>query len=236
MMNSQTVASAADRAEQLRIVAAQARAESVLLRLCAKSLYRPTVELAREIQEGIFAGDLRNLLGECPDSEIAAALDALDACGADLEGLDLVAARLVLEVDYNRLFVGPSVLLAPPYESFYTTASQTEGQRGVVRGPAERAVRTEYAKHGLAMPEEFVEFPDHIAVELEFLSLLAAHEAEAWERGDEESARSLQEDQERFREQHLGRWIEAFATEVDRSARTAFYAAAVRLAERVVVV
>lgn len=213
-------------------MATQARAESVLLGLWAKSFYRPTTELARELRDGVFVADVRNLLSGCEDATIDSAIGILDAFAESLKEKDLDAARLELEVDYNRLFVGPSALLAPPYESFYVSARLEEGERGTVRGAPEREVNAEYAAHGLAMPTEFVEFPDHIAVELEYLSLLAKHEAEAWESGDEEAALALQDDQESFRTEHLGTWIEPFVRNVAGGAKTAFYPVAAVLVQK----
>lgn len=213
-------------------MAAQARAESILLALWAKSFYRPTAELARELRDGDVVTDLRNLVSGCEDATINSAVDILDAFAQSLREKDLEAARLALEVDYNRLFVGPSALLAPPYESFYATARLEEGERGVVRGTPEREVKAEYAAHGLAMPAEFVEFSDHLAVELEYLSLLAKREAEAWELGNEKAALALQDDQESFRGEHLGTWIEPFVRSVAEGARTAFYPAVAVLVQK----
>lgn len=210
----------------------QARAESVLLALWAKSFYRPTTELAGELRDGVFVTDLRTLLSDCEDATIDSAVDILDAFAQSLQEKDLEAARLSLEVDYNRLFVGPSALLAPPYESFYATARLGEGERGVVRGAPERQVSAEYAAHGQAMPAEFVEFPDHLAIELEYLSLLAKHEAEAWETGDEQAALALQHDQDSFRAKHLGTWIGPFARSVAEGAWTAFYPAVAVLVQK----
>lgn len=211
-----------------------AKAESSLLGLWSKSFFRPTVELTEELRSGIFVSDLQNLLSACDDTEIVAAINVLEEFSRELAQKDLEAARLTLEVDYNRLFVGPSALLAPPYESFYTSTDLGEDGRGVLRGPAEREVKAEYLSHGLTMRNEFVEFPDHVAIELEYLSLLALQEAEAWERGDEESALVLQETQERFKRVHLGSWFERFADSVIGGARTRFYPNIVILVMRTV--
>ncbi|MGV8083019.1 MAG: molecular chaperone [Coriobacteriia bacterium] len=213
-------------------VTEQARAEGVLLGLWAKSLFRPTAELTQELREGVFVAGLRNLLGGCEDPTIGSALDVLDGFARYLQGKEVDAARLVLEVDYNRLFVGPSALLAPPYESFYKTTR--DGERGRVRADSEREVNAEYAAHGLAAHDGFVDFSDHIAVELEYLSLLASQEADAWESGDSKTALSLQEDQELFRDKHLGSWIAEFARNVADGAKTTFYPSVTFLVQKTV--
>ncbi|NTU89197.1 MAG: molecular chaperone TorD family protein [Actinobacteria bacterium] len=213
-------------------LAMQAKAESTILGFWAKGFSRPTVEHAEELRTGAFASDLRNLLSACSDPTIDSAVESLEEFSNELAQKDIEKARLTLEVDYNRLFVGPSALLAPPYESFYKSTDLGEDGRGMLRGPAEREVKAEYLAHGLTMPIEFVEFPDHVAIELEYLSLLAAQEAEAWERDDREIALQLQEDQERFREEHLGGWFERFAQNVIDGAKTRFYPALASLVYR----
>jgi putative dimethyl sulfoxide reductase chaperone len=210
-----------------------ARAEGAMLGLLAKGLFRPTLELAEELRSGAFIGDLRGIVST-EEPAMASALGTLDAFAEHLKGIEPDEARLALEVDYNRLFVGPSALLAPPYESFYETTEHGDSERGSLRGRSERAVNAEYLAHGLAMPEGFIEFPDHIAVELEYLSHLASQEADAWERGDESAAVSLQEDQDRFRAQHISRWIEPFSANVSDGAKTTFYPAVTSLVHEMV--
>jgi TorA maturation chaperone TorD len=55
------------------------------------------------------------------------------------------------------------------------------------------------------------ERPDHLAAELEFMHLLALKEWNAATKGDLEAREICLEAQRKFLEDHLGRWIEAFA-------------------------
>ncbi len=206
-------------------LAGQARAESVLLGLLSKSLFRPTSAFAGEIRSGLFLGDLRGLFSDEVVPAVGDALHLLEDFTGSVADKSPEDVRLMLEVDYNRLFVGPGALLAPPYESFYESSAQEGVDRGTLRGPAERAVLAEYRAHDLTMPEEFIELPDHIAVELEYLSFLASREASAWDEGDGEEALRLQADSDGFRSAHLGTWAGEFSENVVRSARTAFYKA-----------
>ena len=208
-----------------------AQSDAELAELLARCFLQPSPDFALEVKGGSLTRALREILGECSDSEIRAALDDAESFACDLSALDEQAAYLKLEADYNRLFVGPGKLLAPPYESVHATRDGLEG-RGRLRGPAEREVHAAYVASGYDMPERFVEYPDHIAVELEFLAMLAAQEAEAWEQGDESAAFELQERADAFREEHLGRWLPSFAEEVRSGAKLPFYASVATLARK----
>jgi TorA maturation chaperone TorD len=120
---------------------------------------------------------------------------------------------------YQRLFVGPYHLLAPPYESCY------RGQDGRVMGEAAVAVRRHYAEAGFALASEVRDLPDHIALELLFLGLLAREEAALWHGGDREALVACLGREERFLVDHLGCWADALAERVCRARPSAFYRA-----------
>lgn len=136
----------------------------------------------------------------------------------------------MLETDFNRLFVGPGTLLAVPYESFYKTMKDENG-RGHLRGPSEQQVAACYALNGFKMPDHFVDFADNIAIELEFLGVMADKEADAFLAGNEEEAAAIRDAAEAFREKHPMSWIGEFAHDVRSGARRAFYPAIVTIAE-----
>lgn len=75
------------------------------------------------------------------------------------------------------------------------------------------------------------EVPDHIAVQLDFLSYLAFKAAFALHAGQEENARIASEAHDRFLEQHLATWLAAFRAKLEHSGSVFFMraAAAVRL-------
>jgi Nitrate reductase delta subunit len=62
-----------------------------------------------------------------------------------------------LEFEYNRLFVGPALLIAPPYESVYRTEDH------LVMGETTLDVRRAYREANLRVRETFKEPEDHIA-------------------------------------------------------------------------
>lgn len=122
-----------------------------------------------------------------------------------------------LAVDYSRLFVGPYELKAPPYGSVYL-----EGQRKVMGDSTLEVIRM-YQEEGLSMDKDFKELPDHIAVELEFMSFLGQEEIKAYGQGDTEKALNIFKKQEMFLRDHLGAWVFAFTERVQQGCETSFY-------------
>ncbi len=178
-----------------------ARAEAALTALIARCLLRPSLEFAEEVQDGDVAGRFAEMLSDCPDEKVAAALADLQRFHEETASAAPNDARLMLETDYNRLFVGPGRLLAVPYESFYKTVKDENG-RGHLRGPSERQVAACYGANGFKMPDHFVDFADHIAIELEFLGAMADKEADAILAGDPQKAATVRQTAETFRETH----------------------------------
>lgn len=213
--------------------AAYAHADAALTALVSWCLLQPTMDLAEEVQSETLVPQFEEILATHPNSSVQDALSALRSFQKKTQGLQLNDARLMLETDYNRLFVGPGKLLAVPYESFYETTSDSNG-RGRLRGPAEREVIAFYREHGYQMPEHFVDFADHIAIELEFLAALAANEANAWEAGDEERAETLREAADAFRKKHPGRFIAQLATDIRNGAKREFYPAIATIVEQAI--
>jgi DMSO reductase family type II enzyme chaperone len=76
-----------------------------------------------------------------------------------------------------------------------------------------------YAAFGLEMAPDAAERQDHISIELEFMSVLAAKEAYALERQlDDEQAALCGDAQRKFLREHLGRWTPAFTRRLARMA------------------
>jgi TorA maturation chaperone TorD len=119
-----------------------------------------------------------------------------------------------LKVDYSRLFVGPYRPLAPPYGSVYLEGSK-------VMGDSTLAARDVYRREGLDICVK--EVPDHIRIELEFISFLISKEDEAAGRGNGAEALCYRRKQRWFLDSHLGVWVATFAREVTASAQTTFY-------------
>lgn len=213
--------------------AREARAEAALTALISRCLLRPSLEFAEETQRGEVADALGEMLCNCPDEKVIAALGDLRQFCVQAATVAPNDARLMLETDFNRLFVGPGALLAVPYESFYKTMKDENG-RGHLRGPSEQQVAACYELNGFKMPDHFVDFADHIAIELEFLGAMADKEADALLAGKEEEAAAIRNVAEAFREKHPMSWIGEFANDVRSGAHRAFYPAIVTIAERTI--
>ena len=133
-----------------------------------------------------------------------------------------------LLVDYTRLFLGPIDTLASPYGSRWTHApAQTEDNLPL-------AVLDLYSEGGFETDAEFVDLPDHVAVELEFLYLLNFNKNRAAQAGRFDEADATETLKQRFLAEHLGSWIAPFSMAVQAGAETAFYRELAALTERFV--
>lgn len=180
-----------------------------LYRLFAWLLLYPDQERLNTLRAG--AAELlecRSLWGNESYAEPLSLVLKKLACLDDQDGEALASEN-------SRLFaVRP---LAPPYESLYTAPS-TEG-RGWVSAQLERL----YGRYGLAI-NSLNELPDHLAVELEFLSYLCEQEATAMQTGDTQGAQAYHQAQADFLDRHLRKWLGAFCSKVQAAAPAGFYA------------
>lgn len=131
-----------------------------------------------------------------------------------------------LLVDYTRLFLGPVQALASPYGSSWSG----------VKSPAEEnpslAVLDLYNAGGFDLGEEFMDLPDHVAVELEFLYLLTFRKNEAQRAGQLDELAAVEQLERQFLNEHLGAWIGPFAAAIKDGAETGFYRELAELTER----
>ncbi|MBP1923766.1 TorA maturation chaperone TorD [Halorubrum alkaliphilum] len=161
------------------------------------------------------------LLGECFHEPTEDRLAELAAVDDETVAIDVSALReatgdeKALRLDHAKLFVGPFELAAPPYESVYVDAEDR------VMTDATEAVQAEYRQAGVDVAID--EPADHIAAELEFVSLLVATEVEALEAGDDEAVRHYLDRQYEFLSDHLGRWVSEIADNMRNAAETEFY-------------
>lgn len=130
-----------------------------------------------------------------------------DACGRLTFG-DPQAAGAAFRADYDRLFVGPDHLPAPPWESVY------RGEERLVFDWPTLEVRETYRRMGLAT-EKGEEPDDHIGLELLFMAILSERAAQ----GDDNAAMIRQE----FMQEHLLRWAPRFCDHVREYARSDLY-------------
>lgn len=193
---------------------------------------------ARRYLYALFQG----LFGTEPNSDQAAACtpslaaEALDIFGVSSEGSAVFLTALEVLSDeperfigvYNRLFVGPAALPAPPWESVYAARSDVLFGRGTLE------VRRMYRSFGF-LPEGYPSVADdHVALELGFMAQLGEKALAAWsEMRDAETARILMASAD-FLQAHLGWWIALWADRLSSGEECMLYDAAAHCAARFV--
>jgi TorA maturation chaperone TorD len=145
-----------------------------------------------------------------PQTPLRALQQTLQQAPHDQEGLT---------IEYTRLFVGPNKLPAPPWESVYISRERTLFQRPTLE------VRDSYRSQGL-IPELYPKVADdHIALELDFLRLLAGRAQAAFQIDEHESYQEALGATAEFLDEHLLRWVDGFAQDMARSGVGTFYPA-----------
>lgn len=175
-------------------------------RLLSASLYQPSSEWL----EADLYGNLKGALGVIAPSATGRA--------DTMEGSLRTLGETELSVVYARLFVGPFSLGAPPYGSFYLEPEKK------VMGETTVAVQQFYREAGLSLDKEFTEMPDHIAVELEFLSYLLQKALAAMEEGGEAAFTYWTEKRKSFLQRFFVGWYGEFCVAL-RHSESDFYMA-----------
>jgi len=117
------------------------------------------------------------------------------------------------QFDYNRLFVGPQKLLAPPLESYYRNEEHLPMQAETM------AVRRAYAEAGVELTLRNKVPDDHAQFEFYFLGCLS----EVVERYRGEAiAFQAEEQYQRFLQEHLFLWIFAHLRAVKTQSTSAY--------------
>jgi len=167
--------------------------------LCGLGLAEPTAAgLARfrDLAGEVAAHPVARSLGV--GAPLADVLAALDAAGVD----DLAA-------EHVRLFAGS--VPCSPHESEYERDTGGKAQRLA-------DVSGFYRAFGVTVSAEHRTLPDFIGTELEFMGLLCRKQALARAEGWTEREQVCGDAQRSFLADHLGRWMEAFAGELRRTA------------------
>lgn len=176
------------------------------------------------------------LLGSKPTDKLFAGVDAaflqealeLTGCDDAERTAGAVAGAMGKAEDqtglYARLFLGPTKLACPPWESVYRSKRRALFQRSTLD------VRNAYRAQGL-LPQMYPRVADdHIALELGFLSALAQRTLEAIQAEDTPAARKAFEASKRFLDEHLSVWALAYADDLEKEAPDTLYALVARMA------
>ncbi len=168
---------------------------------------------------------------------LRAALARLDAGGDTLAVLDRLTTSLAsataeeLARCYAATFDAAGGLRCPPNETAHTADTP---QHAMVRNFELADIAGFYRAFGVEV-EPGSERPDHIAVELEFMHLLAVKERVAEQSGGQaEQAEICREAQRAFLKDHLSRWSGRLRERLAATAEGPFYMAAGELLERFV--
>ncbi len=119
-----------------------------------------------------------------------------------------------LSLAHAELFIGPFELIAPPYGSVYLEKNRQ------IMGDTTMGVLKSYQEAGLSVDEK--EPPDHIAIELEFMSFLSTREAEAVAKGEAIEAEKFRGQQKDFYHNYLS-WAPSFCEAIRKGTKSQFY-------------
>ena len=123
--------------------------------------------------------------------------------------------------EYSRLFgVG---LAATPYETEYDPLALAR------KGHRLADLLGFYEAFGFRLADDRKEFPDHIAAELEFMSLLLLKAAHAGGEGKEEAQAVAEDAAAKFLADHLAAWAPDFASRLEAATENGLYRFVARL-------
>lgn len=128
----------------------------------------------------------------------------------------------VLNVDFTDI----AIMHLIPYETFYTR------EDGMIESGGSNPVVQIYNDYGyrVDLDKARVVSPDHIGVELEFMSMLIDAQKRAEDDDDIKAVKRLKDEQKRFLEEHILAFAPLYLINVAEQARTPFYKDAAKLA------
>jgi TorA maturation chaperone TorD len=130
--------------------------------------------------------------------------------------MDEVELAERLAVEYTALFLGPG-------HHINTHESVQAEKDGYLWGERTVAVKRFIEGSGLSYADNFNGIPDHISVELEYLSTLTHFESQDWENERISRVVDCLKYQQDFLSRHLGAWYETFCDQVIERAGMPFY-------------
>jgi TorA maturation chaperone TorD len=140
----------------------------------------------------------------------------------DFAGIALATDPATLADEYVFLFDRDA--RCPPWEGAYGEGPQPAGKAASLAD-----IAGFYAAFGLAPSAGQPDAEDHVAAELEFMSVLALKEAYATAEDDRDGLEVTRAASVAFLTDHLGRWAETFAGELGAMTPMAYYTSAAGL-------
>lgn len=192
-------------------------ARSAIYKALSLAFSRPTPDIVATLR-GPWIARLEGAQEHLPvadrfEEEVRGLREAL----ADLDGLP---------AEHQGLF-GPAPSCTP-YETEYGPLPSAR------KGHDLADILGFYGAFGFRLAEAARDLPDHIAIELEFMSLLLAKEAYAGIHGLAEEAALCRDAAGKFLQDHVGRWVHAFAGRLEACTSSPFYQVLSRMLRRFV--
>lgn len=169
--------------------------------------------------------ELRRIWGFSEDAERD---ELMQLCGKEADSV-----LHDLRQEATRLFIGPPLPVASPYESVWV-ASRVHAVPLLFVSPSAIAVEHFCANCGLGRPAGTNEALDHVASELELLQFLACVQSGAVDTSsfgtsqDAFPGGSAAAAFGSFFDEHISKWVHGFATKVEQSSIHVFYRASAR--------
>ena len=188
---------------------------AALYRLLAKSFLYSTQEVHEFICSLAYEETLQEFLAlHTEDNSLQHYVDSFAEVRTQMTATD---SRDMLEAEYNRLFAHLGSAKCPPYETEF-------GHENVFQKTEAMAdIAGFYSAYGLETSATDTERVDFISMELEFMSLLALHEAYAREHGERDHLEVCTDTQRKFLQDHLGRWVSVFSKILSNATASPFY-------------
>ncbi len=193
----------------------RAAAKAALYSLLAQALNYPDKDLVKSLCRGGF---FREVMDALDALGIEGLNDYLETLQEEFTGPEVDPATLLLDIekDYTWMcYASKPRRLVYLFESVYN--------EGKLYDESTFQIARLYYEAGLKVEEDFRLPPDHIAVELEFMSFLSFKEMEGLKMGDDKIENYAVELQRRTLDEHLRKFALAVADNLDKHAKTSFY-------------
>ena len=198
----------------------KARYRAALYAVLAQALSAPRRAICDAVEQGILPVLIEDALGYFPANYLGTRTFSF------LEKLNPPSGVMfsdALMAEYTRLFA--LNLHCPQYEADYVSRSSFNWSHVI------SSVTGMYSNFGVQLATGVGERPDHIAVELDFMNLLAAKEAHARELNQAANVKVCRRAQKLFIASHLSRWGAIFACKLREETRLDFYLGVAALME-----
>jgi DMSO reductase family type II enzyme chaperone len=194
-------------------------ARSALFRLLALGFSFPRPGHVEEIRQALTRLSASRIQGHLRPRLTFALGDARRAW--------LTAANGLVNSEYVRLFHGSGPV------SLHETA-YGDGRRIAGRAVEIADISGFYRAFGFSIAAADPDLPDHLGVELEFMSLLLLRESQALSAAWPSRARLTRDAAKTYLEDHLGRWTKPFARALTQAGAARMYTALGRLLQEAV--